>query len=203
MQGILVLVAVGPWLAWTAYRWLPPLVEWGVLPEFVVHPVVRPIDLFAHLGLWGLVALVPPIAVAALVRRWWVVFVCLALVVLSVPFAQPAGGWWSGTFYHRVHRAEFAAVAAFLDGPGFTQHPDRATYYGVPLPPELAHLSATGKVSDGDGAPFLPVWTGIPDDAGGFLRVEHSPAGRNMYGLLCTEPEPMGDGWWACGLPTG
>jgi hypothetical protein len=44
-----------------------------------------------------------------------------------------------------------------------------------------------------DGSFFIPRWTGVPDDAGGYWHSASSPEGRDMYGLGCTEPLVLAD----------
>ena len=74
-------------------------------------------------------------------------------------------------------------------------------YYGPLLPEDLRYLSATERVSiHPDGALFIPLWTGVPDDAGGFWYSQRTPLGRDMYGSWCEEPTDLGDGWWSCAV---
>ena len=48
---------------------------------------------------------------------------------------------------------------------------------------------------------FFPQWIGIPDDAGGYIySPSGSPAQADMYGMICSNPVDLGDGWWTCGL---
>jgi hypothetical protein len=48
---------------------------------------------------------------------------------------------------------------------------------------------------------FIPLWTSIPDDAGGLLySPDRSPEGFDMLGMQCEDPVPFEDGWWSCGM---
>lgn len=99
------------------------------------------------------------------------------------------------------HRSDLERVAEMVA----TQEPvapdGESWYYGAVLPPDLHYLSVTDKVSVWeDGSLFVPRWTGIPDDAGGYWHRVESPEGLDMYGMFCADPVALGDDWWACGL---
>lgn len=118
-----------------------------------------------------------------------VVIATLAARVLSD--ADPPSRWFER---NREHLDQVVSLVASGD-----LAPDG--YYGPELPPELRHLSVTDRVSIfDDGAVFVPRWTRLVDDAGGFWHTPTSPAGRDMYGMLCADPVGLGDGWWACGM---
>ncbi|MCH5645558.1 MULTISPECIES: hypothetical protein [unclassified Gordonia (in: high G+C Gram-positive bacteria)] len=73
-------------------------------------------------------------------------------------------------------------------------------YYGQSLPLHLRYLTVDGRVSGGD-IKFFPLWIGTPDDAGGILHSPgRSPAGFDMYGMMCRDPVSLGDDWWMCGV---
>jgi hypothetical protein len=124
--------------------------------------------------------------------------VVLVPVILATVLVSPG--------YRVFPRAYFA-----LHRPLFEiarQNPPGADYYGNPLPLPLRFLSANGNVSRviGDGRDvsdirFFPQWVGIPDDAGGYLySPAGSPAGVDMYGMVCREPVDLGGDWWMCGI---
>ena len=71
----------------------------------------------------------------------------------------------------------------------------------VELPREFAAFTAGGLASCWDETVFLPQWSGIPDDAGGyFFSPSESPEGWDMWGMVCKDPVDLGDGWWKCGM---
>ncbi|KAB2811886.1 hypothetical protein F9L07_08585 [Pimelobacter simplex] len=96
--------------------------------------------------------------------------------------------------WFEAHRADFVTAASRGSGV------DAAT--GSRLPDDLRYLSIDGRVSRTDGnALFFAQWTAIPDDAGGFwFSPERPPSDFDMYGMLCTNPVDLGDGWWSCGM---
>jgi hypothetical protein len=103
--------------------------------------------------------------------------------------------------YVAQHRAEMDEVATLVhEGELRPSSPDEV-YYGPQLPEHLRHLSATGRVSIlSVGTFFIPRWTGIPDDAGGYWYSPSSPEGQDMYGMACTEPLDLANHWWSCGM---
>lgn len=102
--------------------------------------------------------------------------------------------------FHR-HRSDFERVAEMVATRELVAPDGESWYYGPLLPPELHYLSATDKVSIwNDGSIFVPRWTGIPDDAGGYWHRSRSPGRLDMYGMWCTDPVALGDDWWACGV---
>ncbi len=71
----------------------------------------------------------------------------------------------------------------------------------VELPRQFAAFTAGGLASCSGEAVFLPQWSGIPDDAGGYwYSPSESPEGWDMWGMICEEPADLGDGWWKCGM---
>ncbi len=201
---VLGVLAAASWLVLSASLWLPPVV--GVVPAPVTSLLVRPsYDVLESLALnAGMVVAAVGLSIAALLttaRNWVTVLLCGLVVVAAVVIPKPMSRWSGQTFY-AAHAAELAEVVRFVKSSAFTQSPDADTYYGVALPPDLAYLSATGKVSGSarDGV-FLPLWTGIPDDAGGLIWAPSgSPAGYDMYGMLCQQPVRVGGDWWSCGV---
>ena len=103
-------------------------------------------------------------------------------------------------FFDR-HRTDLDRVAELVADHTLVIPDGLDSYYGPQLPDELRYLSVTGRVSIySDGSFFLPRWTGIPDDAGGYWNATESPTGRDMYGMGCTNPIDLGSDWWACGM---
>lgn len=104
------------------------------------------------------------------------------------------GAWWwiSPRAWFASHRALYEQALTVEIGDG---------YYGR-LPMHLRFLTERGFASQwSDGARFFPQWTGIPDDAGGFIHSPSgSPEGRDMYGMGCSDPVSLGGDWWMCGL---
>lgn len=117
------------------------------------------------------------------------------IAATTIVVTATIGAWWPAApqAWFTTHRALYQQ--------GLDTDPGD-DYYGAPLPLHLRFLSASGKVSgDADGARFFPQWIGIPDDAGGYwYSPGRSPQGYDMYGLICTEPKPLGSDWWMCGL---
>lgn len=120
-------------------------------------------------------------------------------VVRSVQFGLQTDAVEDPIGYFAENRSDFDEVLDLVRvGEIATSEDD---FYGPPLPDDLERLSATGKIelpSNGDF--FIPAWTGVPVDAGGYWYSSVSPEGRDMYGLRCTNPSDLGDGWWACGI---
>lgn len=119
-----------------------------------------------------------------------------ALLIAAVLLVTATvGAWWqlAPRAWFTTHRALYAQALSTDPGPD---------YYGNALPLPLRFLSVGGKVSAGpDGARFFPQWIGTPDDAGGYWHSPaRSPAGNDMYGMICTDPVPLGDDWWMCGM---
>lgn len=103
--------------------------------------------------------------------------------------------------YFDRHRADLDRVVELVDQ-GKLDFPAGDAYYpGALLPKDLRYLSATDRVSMvQDGSLFIPRWTRIVDDAGGYWWTDESPRSRDMYGLTCTNPIQLDTHWWACGL---
>ena len=103
--------------------------------------------------------------------------------------------------YFRDHRADLDRVVRLVDDGRLVATERERYYYGPKLPEDLRYLSDTERVSIyDDGSLFIPLWTGIPDDAGGYWHSERSPEGNNMYGLACHRPVRLAPDWWACGM---
>ncbi len=79
------------------------------------------------------------------------------------------------------------------------------TDYYNDLPDGYTFLAASGTVGSGTEAVFFPLWTGIPDDAGGYWYVEGgaSPEGFDMFGMVCRDPIHLEGNWWVCGMREG
>lgn len=124
-------------------------------------------------------------------RRWLAVSAPVVTVVLAAATVN-----WSvvaPATYFELHRPLYDHAVA-------NAHPDDS-FYGADLPVALRPLAAQGRVARVDGMLFFPQWIGIPDDAGGYWwSPDRSPAGADMFGMACVHPEPLGGGWWACGL---
>lgn len=159
---------------------------------------VSPFFIGAPLGLimagiaWVMVLIVVAVLGVVVARRVGVTVggvvgtLVLAALLLNWSAVAPAA-------YFETHRALFDRAAT-------SAHPDDS-YYGSRLPLALRPLSAGGRVSGEEEMLFFPQWMGIPDDAGGYFWSPHrSPEGADMYGMVCTDPADLGDGWWACGL---
>lgn len=203
VTGVLTGAAALAWLALAAPLWIPPFA--AQLPPAVASVLVRPsYDLVEDLALaGGLMLAAAGCTVAALVagRPARTGLWCLLAIVLVVLFPKPLNRWSGPTFY-AAHAAELDEVVEFIRSPAFTQSPDADHYYGVALPARLAYLSATGRVSGSlrEGV-FLPMWTGIPDDAGGLIwSPAGSPVGYDLYGDRCDAPVRVQQSWWSCGV---
>ncbi|WP_440712520.1 hypothetical protein [Gordonia sp. FQ] len=118
-----------------------------------------------------------------------------ALVVGAVALCVLIGPWWQITpkSWFVTHRGLYEL--ALRTDPG-------TSYYGTSLPAHLRFLTAGGTVSGNpQGARFFPQWIGVPDDAGGYwYSPGRSPAGYDMYGMVCDAPVSLGDDWWMCGI---
>jgi hypothetical protein len=132
-------------------------------------------------------------------RRIGTVLAALALIF------SLASAWATYTYnaraYYVLHRPQFLLLGYALDHPSSRQ--TEPSYYGSSLPFFAINLSVTGLASGDSQGVFLPQWVGIPDDAGGFWDTRESPAGADMYGMLCADPVPLGDNWWSCGMADG
>ncbi|MFV8160849.1 hypothetical protein ACNQVK_01610 [Mycobacterium sp. 134] len=161
---------------------------WSRTSLWFMDIVVGP--LMAVLYLFGVVA----VAVVLIRRRQWVA-VAVAVPVLVVVTVFVNSAWvFAPRAWFALHRPLFEM--ALGTDPGHD-------YYGRELPWHLRFLSVHGRVSDQSGSRFFPQWIGIPDDAGGYLyNPGRSPAGADLYGMVCRNPMDLGDGWWTCGLRT-
>jgi len=195
-------LASASWLILTARLWMVPLAQWHLTPPLVSALIVRPPNLFVIALLYLLLLIGVGIAVGAAPRHKWLASV-IGVVAAVTAFASftPMGFWWSGEVYFQAHRDEFAALAEHFDSPAFTEDPEAREYYGAALPPLLALVSSDGRASYDGAATFVPVWQGIPGDAGGFFYSRTSPQDYDMYGLICDQPEQVAENWWACGMP--
>ncbi|MCV7314640.1 hypothetical protein H7J77_03645 [Mycolicibacillus parakoreensis] len=171
--------ALVAWLLGFLWCWFRPGSQW--IFDLVIVPAM--LTLFSA-------GLLVAVAVAARRRTWRRVVIAAAMVIASV-VVNP--GWM------------VAPRACFLlHRPLFTRalHVDPGQdYYGRQLPTHLRMLTVEGKVVQRDGTRFFPQWIGIPDDAGGYLySPQRSPRGVDLFGMICTHPVDLGDGWWMCGL---
>ena len=112
--------------------------------------------------------------------------------------------------YFAAHRVQFDEIARLAQAgalPGIDE------YDGAELPAELAEVSVTGSagwvgalnfptlaVRPGKIL-FVPAWTGIPDDAGGFLYAESEPDANAQYDLYgrpghFQDAEHLDGSWW-------
>ncbi len=191
------------WLAWTVRLWMPPLVQWQLMPAALAGLTVRPVDPLLVLLLLCLTCAASVAALVLLIRRWWAFIPCLITIAAALATFAPTGLWWSGEVYYQAHRDELSALAAFIQSPEFQKDPGARSRVGVQLPASLAALSADGKVAytSWDGSPFLPVWYGMPDNAGGLLYSTVDPTDQDMHGLICTHPKKLAESWWSCGMP--
>ena len=130
---------------------------------------------------------------------WGLVILAVAWIAIVV-IARDDDEQTAQQFFDQ-HRTDLDRVAELIaDGTLVIPAGDDG-YYGPQLPDDLRYLSVTGRVSIySDGSFFIPRWTGIPDDAGGYWHSKKAPNGRDMYGLGCTDPIELGSGWWACGM---
>lgn len=194
-------LASASWLILTARLWMVPLAQWHLMPPVVSALIVRPANFFVIALLYLLLLIGVGIAVGTAPRHKWLASVIGAVAVVAA-FASftPMGFWWSEEVYFQAHRDEFAALAEHFDSPSFKDDPEAREYYGAPLPPLLALVSSDGRASYDGAATFVPVWQGIPDDAGGFFYSRTSPQDYDMYGLICDYPEQVAENWWACGM---
>lgn len=178
---------------------------------FVVGMVLWSISMahsYLRLNLWILDLVIVPLMWTCFV----VGVVCIAAGLIGMRSARGAiaavlvvptvalvttliGAWWWVS-----PKAWFASHRALYDHALTVKLSD--DYYGY-LPVHLRFLTERGLVSErGRGeARFFPQWTGIPDDAGGFWHSPSgSPAGFDMYGMVCAKPVSLGGDWWMCGL---
>ena len=144
------------------------------------------------------------VATAGLV--WWawrrvVAVLCAGVLVAGLaawalqPTAPRLGIAIDYRAWFQDHRADFERAAADL--------PDDCCeeYYGEALPGDLRYLTVDGRVSRFDGDLFFPQWKALVDDAGGYWYAPGaSPAGHDMYGMICEDPVDLGGGWWECGM---
>ncbi|MDG4767929.1 hypothetical protein O7632_28115 [Solwaraspora sp. WMMD406] len=123
------------------------------------------------------------------------VLVAAGVVAVDWTYAYAQG-------FFRLHRADFAALAALADAGGLAS----GEYYGARLPADLRHLSVTGRAAwigprGGDRTVlFVPMWTGLLDGAVGYAYDPKTPApatgGRlDCFADLCEVRWTLGDGW--------
>lgn len=132
---------------------------------------------------------------------WWV-FVLPPPIFLGVIFAWSAFFWdfsWGDTAARPIKyprdQAMMEQIVSWVH-----EYGDCYDYY-VELPKEYAPFTAGGLTSCWEEVVFLPQWSGIPDDAGGFWYSPYrSPEGFDMWGMICRDPVDLGDGWWTCGM---
>jgi hypothetical protein len=177
-------VGLACWTPGFLYHWIRPSL-W--ILDLVLVPVMA-------LLLFGGLA----VTVLAVVKLRPGVAAAMVPMILATALVSPGYRVFPRAYF-TLHRPLFEIAR---------QTPPGADYYGNPLPLPLRFLSANGNVSRviGDGRDvsdirFLPQWIGIPDDAGGYLySPDGSPAGVDMYGMVCREPVDLGGDWWMCGL---
>lgn len=191
-------LAVASWL-WGAGRAFAILLHrLDAMPEFM-RVLTHTRGVFAVAGFWALVsAFIATIAFFSIRRGHRRVTIPTALVASCVALALLSGAT-STTVFERFElmRPDLDAVASL---PLVTNNP-QPEYYEH-LPPDLAHTAVFGLVSvDGRGGVFVPQWSGIPDDAGGFIYWPHAGVPQwDMWGMSCSEPTRLDGQWWACGL---
>ena len=172
---------VGLWLAALVIVWSGLFVFVGTAFGMIVSGVA-----------WiGLLAVVVVLGVVGR-RRWLLITGAAVTVVLAAAtfnWAAVAPRTW-----FEAHRSLYEHAARTTDVDD--------SYYGSSLPFVLRPLTSDAHVSKQGEMLFFPLWQGIPDDAGGYFYspTGRSPAGRDMYGDLCSEPVDLGDGWWMCGM---
>ncbi len=156
--------------------------NWWIL-DFVIVPIA-----------WICFMLGFVLVVAGFVRGGTAGLLGLIVVPVMVAVTAVIGAWWwiAPRTWFSMHRALYEHALTVEIGNG---------YYGR-LPMHLRFLTERGFASQwSDGARFFPQWTGIPDDAGGFIHSPSgSPEGRDMYGMGCTDPVSLGGDWWMCGM---
>lgn len=195
-------VATGAWLCASSAVWAWGLGVRGLLPA-VLQPLLE-LSFFAHavrlllgvtavaLSVQLVVRLLRPVG-----RRWRrggaVVATGIALLALGQLLDPP----------HYGPRATFVALEHGLhDVARAHEQLQRDEQNGrADLPRRLQHLSVTSSVALAGPAIFVPRWSGIPDDAGGYwYSPDGSPQGYDMSGMICESPTRMAGDWWACGL---
>jgi hypothetical protein len=164
---------------------------------------------FASLVLLGALILASALTVTAAVRmgkqhgwRWAAAVVAFGLASWITISEADLSGAYLRTRY-TANRGEFAAVNRMARAGAFGD-PSGWNYYGTPLPRPYRHLSVNGNIAslgtadDGSAVLFIPVWFGIPDDAGGFAHSTSStpPSGLDVYGDRADFRFQLGDGWW-------
>lgn len=194
--SMLVTACALAWLAALSGRIATWLSSYDALPEFLgwLYWPGGPNYWVVHLGLLLGFALWVCLAIR-LARRWWIATLAV-LVGVIVAFIAP-------DMPYPGARAVFAAIhpqlAMIATLPAVTTGPP---VHDVDLPSHLAGVFVSGYVTtDGAGGVFVPMWAGVPDDAGGFWYTPgQSPEGRDMWGMECREPVRLDGDWWACGI---
>lgn len=182
---------VGRWWAWSLWGglacWLIAFWwHWSRTSTWIFGLLLDPLMAAFYVGGFGAVV------VGLVRRRLWLaaaigVPLLLAVMIVVNPVWMVAPRTWFA-----MHRPLFERALETDPGP---------LDFGNQLPWKLRFLTVDGRVSSLTGSRFFPQWIGIPDDAGGYLyNPKESPEGVYMYGLVCTNPVDLGDGWWMCGL---
>ncbi|MFC8597183.1 hypothetical protein [Isoptericola sp. NPDC057191] len=127
-------------------------------------------------------------------RRWAAVATAIVAVALVIPASSVPYPGAAATF--DLMRASLAAVP--IDPAVESAAPERH----LSLPDNLSAASVDGTVDvDTTGSVFVPQWTALIDDAGGFwFAPAGSPQGRDMRGMSCADPIRVAAQWWACGM---
>lgn len=185
-------------LAWLA-AWSDHIALWllsrDALPQFMSSLFWPGSAAKWILPLAGVAALVLLVWLAVRVaRRWWITALIIIVGVIAIFEAPPARLGARELFdVMRPQLDEVATLPVVKTG---------EAQYNVDLPGHLSGVAVNGSIStDGAGAVFVPLWTGIPDDAGGYWYTPgESPAGRDMSGMVCEDPTQLDGDWWLCGV---
>lgn len=203
VTGVLAGLALWGWVTATSARWSWALAARGRLPDEALvltwlrgpAPVVR--------GLVALVAAALTVTVVVLLASragygWAIGAGALALPLVST------------LTLHAILSPPYPGVGVAFDvlRPGLeraavltAEEAGARDYGGAPLPWQYRAFTSNGRASADDHLVFLPQWTGIPDDGGGFFFSPHgSPEGYDMFGMVCEAPLRLDDAWWACGM---
>ncbi|MCK9795339.1 hypothetical protein M1843_16435 [Isoptericola sp. 4D.3] len=167
---------------------LPQVAGWMVWPR---GPVVYVRGFGAVLALGLLVWVVLRSA-----RPWWIAAPVITLGMIAA-LAAPSVPYPGAHALFTAMRPQLVQIPLLTAVAG-TEPATHDAALPRPLEPTAVH----GYVStDGAGGVFVPQWAGLVDDAGGFwFTPGTSPAGRDMWGMVCKEPTRLEGDWWVCGM---
>ncbi|UZN04282.1 hypothetical protein [Cellulomonas sp. S1-8] len=197
LVGVAVTPAVLAWVTLASEQVAWALARRGMLPERLegltaargIHELAMFVSFVLVIPLTVLAAFV----VARRRRRRWPVaaITCVVVVALVMALSGPLPGW----------REEFEIRRPAYEEAVTDVRARSGSWDGVRLRPEHQHLTAGGRVYVLGDHVFFPLWTAVPDDAGGlFHSPQESPEGMDMRGMRCVDPVRLDGEWWACGM---